>query len=225
MDMNAVFDAVAISIYATQAWTALYGVFCVILLLRRIRQKQFSSGSRAEEFLNQVQEPLAQRRFDEVVALCDTPAYWAKIVPQLILLAMANRAKELPKIRRLLAEKFERDVLADFEYRMAWISTMIKTAPMLGLLGTVQGMIAAFTKIASVARESGTDPAQLASDISFALWTTAIGLMTCIPLVMLQSLIHVRIGRLQDSVQHQLGIFMDEFSLVHKPARREGVRP
>ncbi|MDB5386600.1 MAG: biopolymer transport protein ExbB [Planctomycetaceae bacterium] len=220
MDMNAVFRAAEIIIYAAQAWTALYGVFCVILLLRRIRQKQFSSAARADDFLRQVQEPLSHRKFDDVAAFCDTPPYWAKIVPQLILVAMANRDKELSKIRRLLAEKFERDVLSDFEYRMAWISTMIKTAPMLGLLGTVQGMIAAFTKIASVARESGTDPAQLASDISFALWTTAIGLMTCIPLVMLQSLIHVRIGRLQDAVQQQLGSFMDEFSLVHKTVRR-----
>lgn len=219
MDMNAVFRAAEIIIYAGQAWTALYGVFCVILLVRRIGQKQFSSPGRAEDFLTQVREPLLQRRFDEVSTLCDSPPYWAKIVPQLILVAMANRDREMAKIRRMLAEKFERDVLADFEYRMAWISTMIKTAPMLGLLGTVQGMIAAFTKIATVARESGTDPAQLASDISFALWTTAIGLMTCIPLVMLQSMIHVRIGKLQDAVQHQLGTFMDDFALVHKPRR------
>jgi len=222
MDMNAVFRAAEIIIYVTQAWTAMYGVFCVILLLRRIRQKQFSSPARADEFLAAVQEPLEQRKFDDVAAICDTPAYWSKIVPQLVLLAMTNRGKELPKIRRLLAEKFERDVLADFEYRMAWISTMIKTAPMLGLLGTVQGMIAAFTKIAAVARESGTDPAQLASDISFALVTTAIGLMTCIPLVMMQSSIHVRIGKLQDAVQQQLGAFMDEFSVVHKPTARRG---
>lgn len=219
MDMNAVFRAAEIIIYATQAWTAIYGVFCIVLLVRRIRQQQFSTSARAEEFLNQIREPLAQRRFDEVAAVCDSPPYWAKIVPQLILVALANRDRELPKIRRMLAEKFERDVLADFEYRMAWVSTMIKTAPMLGLLGTVQGMIAAFTKIATVARESGTDPAQLASDISFALWTTAIGLMTCIPLVMLQAMIHVRIGKLQDAVQYQLGLFMDDFSLVHKSRR------
>lgn len=219
MDMNAVFKAAEVIIYATQAWTALYGVFCVILLVRRIRLQQFSTFAKAEDFLNQVRDPLLNRRFDDVTALCDTPAYWSKIVPQLIQVAIANRDRDLPKIRRMLAEKFERDVLADFEYRMAWISTMIKTAPMLGLLGTVQGMIAAFTKIATVARESGTDPAQLASDISFALWTTAIGLMTCIPLVMLQAMIHVRIGKLQDAVQHQLGVFMDDFALVHKVRR------
>lgn len=219
MDMNAVFRAAEIIIYAAQAWTALYGVFCVVLLARRIRQQQFATAARADEFLGQIREPLAQKRFDEVSAVCDSPPYWAKIVPQLILVALANRDRELPKIRRMLAEKFERDVLADFEYRMAWISTMIKTAPMLGLLGTVQGMIAAFTKIATVARESGTDPAQLAADISFALWTTAIGLMTCIPLVMLQASIHVRIGKLQDAVQYQLGMFMDDFALVHKPRR------
>lgn len=220
MDMNTIFRAAEIIIYAAQAWTALYGVFCVILLLRRIRQKEFATPARAEEFFSAIHEPLMHRRFDEVAATCDSPGYWSKIVPQLILVALANRERDFPKIRRILGEKFERDVLSDFEYRMAWISTMIKTAPMLGLLGTVQGMIAAFTKIASVARESGTDPAQLAADISFALWTTAIGLMTAIPLVMLQSLIHVRIGKLQDAVQQQLGVFLDDFSAVHKSSRK-----
>lgn len=51
MDMNAVFRAAEIIIYAAQAWTALYGVFCVVLLARRIRQQQFATAARADEFL------------------------------------------------------------------------------------------------------------------------------------------------------------------------------
>ena len=211
MDMPAIMDAIGIGIYAVMGLIALFGVFCVVLLFRRIAQKRFTSPARAAEFLDQVRELLAQRQFEQIEQLCDSPPYWNKAVPQLILVALANRNRELPKIRRILAEKFERDVLADLEYTMDWISTVVKTAPMLGLLGTVQGMISAFGKIAAVSKETGTDPSQLAGDISFALYTTAIGLMTAIPLVMAASAIHVRIGRLQDAVQQQIGEFLDEF--------------
>jgi biopolymer transport protein ExbB len=74
----------------------------------------------------------------------------------------------------------------------------------------VLGMIAAFAKIAS-ANRTGVDPSKLATDISFALITTAVGLMIAIPLVMCMASMQVRIGRLTDAVQHQLGRFLDEF--------------
>jgi len=35
---------------------------------------------------------------------------------------------------------FQRDVLGDLDYRMSWMATVIKAAPMVGLLGTVMGM-------------------------------------------------------------------------------------
>ena len=81
---------------------------------------------------------------------------------------------------------------------------------MLGLLGTVLGMINAFAKIAASQGSGGTDPTKLANDISFALLTTAIGLVIAIPLVMAGNLIHIRIGKLQDSVQHDLGVFLED---------------
>ena len=88
---------------------------------------------------------------------------------------------------------------------------------MLGLLGTVVGMINAFGKIAA-ATDTGTDPKALANDISFALFTTALGLTIAIPLVLAGAAVHVRIGKLQDSVQDQLGEFLDDFDVVQNSA-------
>ena len=56
----------------------------------------------------------------------------------------------------------------------------------------------------------GTDPTKLASDISFALFTTSLGLSIAIPLVLGGALVAVRIGKLQDGVQEQLGLFLDD---------------
>ncbi|MDD5706317.1 MAG: MotA/TolQ/ExbB proton channel family protein [Kiritimatiellae bacterium] len=63
--------------------------------------------------------------------------------------------------------------------RLTWISVCANIAPMLGLLGTVQGMIMAFEGLATGAPDVGA----LALAISQALWTTAAGLCVAIPAV------------------------------------------
>lgn len=216
--MDTLIDIVNNSVYPAQGLVALYGVFCVILVFRRIRQKQFSSGPSAEQFMDEVRGELQQENFDGVTRLCDSPPYWSKAVPQLIMVALANSDRDLAALRRILAEKFERDVLADLEYRMSWINTVIKSEPMLGLLGTVLGMIAAFGKIAGAER-TGVDPKDLASDISFALWTTAIGLIIAVPLILLMSMIQVRLSKMQDQVQQYLGEFLESFEAARKKRR------
>ncbi len=64
--------------------------------------------------------------------------------------------------------------------RLAWISVCANIAPQLGLLGTVQGMIMAF---ANLGKGGTPNVADLATNISQALYTTAGGLTTSIPAV------------------------------------------
>lgn len=61
--------------------------------------------------------------------------------------------------------------------KINWISVMAAIAPMLGLLGTVQGMIMAFAHIS----EGSVDVGFLALAIAQALYTTAAGLVIAIP--------------------------------------------
>jgi len=63
--------------------------------------------------------------------------------------------------------------------KLSWFSVDANIAPMIGLLGTVQGMIMAFTNLASGAPDIGA----LALIIGFALWTTAAGLASAIPCI------------------------------------------
>jgi biopolymer transport protein ExbB len=63
--------------------------------------------------------------------------------------------------------------------RLTWISVCSNLAPMLGLLGTVQGMIMCFETLATGAPDVGS----LALAISQALWTTAGGLVVAIPAI------------------------------------------
>jgi len=65
------------------------------------------------------------------------------------------------------------------EKGMVWLSTIIAIAPMLGFLGTVQGMIIAFEQIA---KSNDIVPSEVAGGISVALLTTFFGLSIAIPM-------------------------------------------
>ena len=74
--------------------------------------------------------------------------------------------------------------MAAMEKNMTWISLCIATAPMIGFLGTVVGMIQAFDDIKAA---NDISPAVVAGGISVALLTTAFGLVVAVILQILQN--------------------------------------
>lgn len=219
MDSTQIIYIVRDVVYATQAVIGLYSAYLLILMFRRLARMRFRSQAAAGQFLEKVREHLATRDVRAVAELCDSPPYWNKTAPQLILIALQNSALSPAKLRRLLGESFENDVLSDFDMRTSWIITSVKSAPMLGLLGTVLALIAAFGKIATM-QQTGTDPRILADDISHALMTTAFGLIIAIPLTLFGNMIHVRVGRLRVQAQQMLAEFMRMYSAAFDPAER-----
>lgn len=80
------------------------------------------------------------------------------------------------------------------EHNLNYMALIGNISPMIGLLGTVQGMIASFQVIAN----SGTTPkpSELAAGISTALFTTLVGLLIAIPAIAIFNILRSRIQRL-----------------------------
>lgn len=97
---------------------------------------------------------------------------------------------------RETAEKALEEVFAaetpTLEKGLSTISVMATTAPLLGLLGTVMGMIQLFEVITL---HGTSDPKLLAGGISVALVTTEAGLMVAIPLQLLHTFLSNRVDR------------------------------
>ena len=206
--MQTVVDFVGNACYGALALVALWGAFTAILVWRRLKLIRFRSEPDQNEFLTQVDEALARGDFDQAAQLCEGDE---RAVAQLVGLAVANRDLGFAKIRALLVDRFQRDVLADLEHRMSWVNTMIKSAPMLGLYGTVLGMMGGFGQLASGEK---IDPGQLAGNISLALVTTAIGLTIAIPLILAASSINTRIRRFEDLVGYGVTRFLESFKMA-----------
>jgi biopolymer transport protein ExbB/TolQ len=96
-----------------------------------------------------------------------------------------------------VTEVVQRDVMGDLEYRANWVATVIKSGPLLGLFGTVLGMMAAFGRIGTGAK---VEPREIAAEISIALICTAMGLATAIPFNFMLSSLNSRIRSFQDAL-------------------------
>ncbi|NQT40136.1 MAG: MotA/TolQ/ExbB proton channel family protein [Planctomycetes bacterium] len=205
MDIGPITEYAAWLLYAALAAIALWGAFCVIIVWRRVGQTRFRNEDEQSEFLDKVEDVLAAGDFEGTVQMCDGDP---RAMPQLVMIAVNHRDSGFSKVRSLLVDRFQRDVLSDLEYRLSWVYTVIKSAPMVGLLGTVVGMMGAFSKLAGSQK---VEASALAENISLALVTTACGLAIAIPLVLSTASINVRIRKMEDLVGVGLTRFLDTF--------------
>ena len=106
---------------------------------------------------------LESGRYEEAEQKCEDDA---RALPQLAHLAIVNRNLGYDPMRQVVTEVLQRDVMGDLEYRTNWIATVIKCGPLLGLFGTVLGMMAAFGRIGTGEK---VQPSQIADEISIAL--------------------------------------------------------
>jgi len=204
--MEQVFSILGNAIYGVMFLIALWGAYCVVMVFARVRQKQFTSEEQQSLFLEAVEQPLANGDYEAAAAVCEGDR---RATCQLAQLAIDNRSLSYKKVQQLVGDRFQRDVLQDLEYRLSWVYTVIKSAPMIGLLGTVLGMMAAFAKLGDP--NATVVVSELAQDIQFALITTACGLAIAIPLVLCTAYINVAIRKMEDLVQYGLNQFLEVF--------------
>lgn len=208
IDMGPVTTFIGDLCYIALGLVALWGAFCSILVWWRINQVRFRSEDEQTAFLDELDPPLAAGEFDQVAKLCEDDS---RALAQLAYMAVSNRQTGYAKIRALVVDRFQRDVLSDIDHKLSWVFTVIKAAPMIGLFGTVLGMMGAFSKLAGGQK---VEAAQLADDISLALITTALGLAIAIPLTLAVASMNVRIRKMEDLVGVGLTRFLETFKVA-----------
>jgi len=110
------------------------------------------------------------------------------------------------------------ETLPRLEKRTQYLATLANIATLLGLLGTIIGLIAAFTAVANA------DPAQKASllsnSISVAMNTTAFGLISAIPLLLFHAVLQTKTNEIVDSFEMAGVKFLNIIS-DHSAAQKE----
>jgi biopolymer transport protein ExbB/TolQ len=206
MNVNYLADQLAYSCYGFLALNFLWGLYCVILLWRRIIRLRFNTEQEQVDFLAELQGHLKAGNLDSAEQMCQSSE---RALPQLALSVIANRNMTYDELRQMVAELLQRDVLAVLEYKLSWIATVIKSGPLLGLFGTVLGMMAAFGRIGTGEK---VQPSQIANEISIALICTAMGLATAIPFSYILASLNIRVRNLQETLTSGLTRFLEYYN-------------
>lgn len=176
-------------------------LLCSILALAIFAERlwlftKISKGS--EKLLREVENLALKQRHEEAIQLCqqaDTP------LSRVFLAALRAAGRSREHIKTLVEEVGTRES-AILERYLGLLGTIATISPLLGLLGTVLGMIEAFNVIAEIG--VGT-PATIGGGISQALITTAAGMSVAIPAILFHRYLTSRADRIM--------LDMEEFSL------------
>jgi len=126
------------------------------------------------DFLIEVEDLVLRRKRPEAISLCKRDN---SSIAHVIRVGIENYGKKRDVIKEKIEEVGRREA-ASLERYINVIGTIAGISPLLGLLGTVSGMIKSFNIISI---QGVADPASLAGGISEALITTAAGLVVAIP--------------------------------------------
>ena len=182
--------------YVSIALLAAYAIYLAILVTRQIRRRKFRNEDQATEFTTQISEMIRRGDFEGADEACTAPENWYKAVAFLAQGAIEKRNQGISKVKQNIATRFSRDILANLELVVSNMNMVIKVAPMMGLFGTVVGMIGAFSRIASM---DNPNPKDLMGDMSIALNCTAMGLAVCIPMLLVTNFYQNRIRKFEDN--------------------------
>jgi biopolymer transport protein ExbB len=145
---------------------------------------------RAEDFIKGVMNILSRGNITEALTICeDTPGPVAHIVKT----AIQHRNAEKEDLLRTLEDASQAEI-SRMERRLVVIASVAQIAPMLGLLGTVLGMVNGF--LVMRAQVPLIHSGHLMDCILAALTTTAAGLMVAIPCYAEFNLLVIKIDRI-----------------------------
>ena len=186
---------------------ALVAIIALLLFLERLLVLSYC-GKIGRRFIKKMDALVAEKKYDEAASLC----LKRETSLSMVLFSVLNKVNDTREnAERSLQEALLREQ-PKLERRMGLLAAMGTIAPLLGLLGTVTGIITLFTVITEV----GTNDARvLAGGISEALVTTEMGLVIAIPVMILHGLLSEKIEKITSE------LYVQSTSLMNKVFGKE----
>ena len=159
------------------------------------------------ESTNTIREMIEQRRFRELVDFTENdPSFVSKALNPAL-----KRAPSFPAMKEAMETAVGEQTAEQFR-KIEYLNILGNLGPLLGLLGTVLGMIEAFSVMK--AKGGATTPADLAGGVSIALCHTFLGLFLAIPCLAAFGILRTMVDRL--TIRGAL--VAEELLLMIKPA-------
>lgn len=181
-------------------WTIIAtGIFAIAIIAERIKKLFFDYHMNLDSFSKRIQHFVSQQRFEEALLLCEGMAQKPLARAFKTILLKADREEEAIQQATDIALS---ENMPLFNKRIHYLSMLANVATLLGLLGTIHGLILSFQAVATA------DPSQkqalLAHGISVSMYTTALGLAVAIPVMIVYSFLVSRQNQLSEELYEQV---------------------
>jgi biopolymer transport protein ExbB len=168
-------------------------ILCSVLTVAIFLEKLWSlrtSKIISEKFLKEVENFIRNGKYNEAIALCSASN---TSIARIIFSGLKRLGKPIEFIKEAVEEQGRQEAVLLDKY-LTTLGTISGVSPLLGLLGTVTGMIKTFNVLA-ISKRLG-DPGMLSAGISEALITTAAGLIVAIPSFVLYKYFSSKVDKL-----------------------------
>ncbi|MES2768988.1 MAG: MotA/TolQ/ExbB proton channel family protein [Bdellovibrionota bacterium] len=167
------------------------GIISIGLILERAKVLFFDYHINSTAFTDQVMKLVSQNKIEESIAFCSANIKKPIAQAMKIILERADRSDE--EIGKAV-DRVASEIVPTLEKRLGYLPMVSNVVTLIGLLGTVAGLIMSFKAV------SFADPTQkqtlLADGISVAMNATALGLMVAIPVMVAYAFLNIRQGKL-----------------------------
>lgn len=159
------------------------------------------------EFFAQIKKLVNAGNIDRAVKLCEASDY---PVLQLVRAGLTHSKKGEDEIDAALSEKLS-ELKPEAEKRVGALWSLANIATLIGLLGTVSGLIQTFAAIAAPGLSQADKQAMLSNGIAEAMYNTALGLGIAVFCMITHIILHTRVK----AIQHDLEMVMEKtFNLL-----------
>jgi len=174
----------------------LLGIMMVAITVEKFHMLYFKINLNKDFFFKNLTGHLLKGDFDAMILLCDqNPAPISKVI-KACLIRLMNKGTEAD-IQAALDEGAMTEV-PRIEKRIGFLAVIGNVATLVGLLGTITGLIRSFGAVANA--DAATKAAELTKGISEAMNCTAFGLIVAVPAVFLYSILQNRAQTLIDDI-------------------------
>jgi biopolymer transport protein ExbB len=161
----------------------------------------------SKEFFAQVKKLVSAGNIDRAIKLCEASDF---PVLQLVKSGLTHSNKSADEIDASLSEKLS-ELKPEAEKRVGWLWSLANIATLIGLLGTVSGLIKTFSAISAANLSQADKQRMLSNGIAEAMYNTALGLGIAVFCMITHVILHSR----AKAIQHDLESVMERtFNLL-----------
>lgn len=180
--------------------------FYLIALVIQLALELRRSVAVPERLVRMVGEMLAQKRYTEAFNYVSADD---SFLGRMVAAGVRKLPSGFPAAQRAM-ETVNEDITMDLEHRATYLATVGSLGPMIGLLGTVYGMILSFQAMATTG--ATPDASRLAAGIGTALFATLLGIAVAVPAIASYAYFRNRIARLSLDVEMAAEPLLEQFA-------------